>query len=157
MANTLKIIFSSWLKVKNHFLVSSWIRGFPRLHISGTADPPPLRRAGVPRSLVVWLYRQLTLKPFFLSKLWAILVPNEIECLNSLISKGLLESSNFMEEEKVTFFVSKNNYLVTIISLTYCKRFEMLYDEPKMDNYTFGKKVLPDLTVSVRSNSGFHI
>jgi hypothetical protein len=84
-------------------------------------------------------------------------VPNEIECLNSLISKGLLESSNFMEEEKVTFFVSKNNYLVTIISLTYCKRFEMLYDEPKMDNYTFGKKVLPDLTVSVRSNSGFHI
>jgi len=61
-------------------------------------------------------------------------VPNEIECLNSLISKGLLKSLNFMEEEKVTFFVSKNNYLVTIISLTYCKRFrlEMLYGGTKI-------------------------
>jgi hypothetical protein len=49
-----------------------------------------------------------------------------------------------MEEEKVTFFVSKNNYLVTIISLTYCKRFrlEMLYDETKMDNHTFRKKLI---------------
>jgi hypothetical protein len=57
---------------------------------------------------VVWLYRQSTLKSFFLSKLWAILVPKRIECLNSLISKGLFESWNFMEEEKVTFFVLKN-------------------------------------------------
>jgi hypothetical protein len=47
-----------------------------------------------------------------------------------------------MEEEKVTFFVSKNSYLVTIISLTYCKRFrlEMLYDETKMENHTFRKE-----------------
>ena len=96
----------------------------------------------VPRLLVVWLYRQSILKPFFLSKLWAILVPKEIECLNSLISKGLLESWNFMEEEKVTFFVLKNNYLVTIISLTYSKRFrlEMLCDETKMENHTFRKE-----------------
>jgi len=76
-------------------------------------------------------------------------VPNEIECLNSLISKGLLESSNFMEEEKVTFFVSKNNYLVTIISLTYCKRFrlEMLCDETKMENHTVRKDCSRGLTV----------
>jgi hypothetical protein len=39
-----------------------------------------------------------------------------------------------MEGEKVTFFVLKNNYLVTIISLTCCKRFrlEMLYGGTKM-------------------------
>jgi hypothetical protein len=49
-----------------------------------------------------------------------------------------------MEGEKVTFFVSKNNYLVTIISLTYCKRFrlEMLHDETKMGNQCFRKEEL---------------
>jgi hypothetical protein len=48
-----------------------------------------------------------------------------------------------MEGEKVTFFVLKNNYLVTIISLTYSKRFrlEMLCDETKMENHTFRKKL----------------
>ena len=47
-----------------------------------------------------------------------------------------------MEGEKVTFFVLNNNYLVTIISLTYCKRFrlEMLYDETKMENHTYRKE-----------------
>jgi hypothetical protein len=72
--------------------------------MSQEAGPPPLRRAGVPRLLVVWLYRQY-LKffpvPVFLG---AILVPKEIECFNPLISKGLLKTLNFMEEEKVPFF-----------------------------------------------------
>jgi hypothetical protein len=47
-----------------------------------------------------------------------------------------------MEGEKVTFFVLKNNYLVTIISLTYCKRFrlEMLYCGTKMNNQCFRKQ-----------------
>jgi len=31
-------------------------------------------------------------------------VPKEIECFNPLISKGLLKTLNFMEEEKVPFF-----------------------------------------------------
>lgn len=49
-----------------------------------------------------------------------------------------------MEGEKVTLFVLKNNYLVTIIGLTYCKRFrlEMLYDETKMDNHTYSQLLL---------------
>ena len=44
----------------------------------------------------------------------------------------------------MTFFVLKNNYLVTIISLTYCKRFrlEMLYGGTKMDNHTYRKEEL---------------
>lgn len=43
-------------------------------------------------------------------------------------------AANFVEGEKVTLFVSKNNDLVTIISLTYCKRFrlDMLYGGTKM-------------------------
>jgi len=43
--------------------------------------------------------------------LGAILVPKEIGCFNPLISKGLLETRNFVGEEKVPSFVSKN-YLV---------------------------------------------
>jgi hypothetical protein len=72
--------------------------------MSKEAGPPLLRRAGVPRLLVVWLYRQYP--KFFPVPVFfrAILVPKDIECFNPLISKGLLETLNSMEEEKVPFF-----------------------------------------------------
>jgi len=52
---------------------------------------------------VVWLYRQY-LNFFIPVFLRAILVPKEIECFNPLISKGLLKTLNFTQEEKVPFF-----------------------------------------------------
>jgi hypothetical protein len=62
-ANLPRIPFSSRLKVRNRFLVSSRTRGFPRLHLSSRRASYRLRRAGVPRLLVVWLYRQYSLHP----------------------------------------------------------------------------------------------
>jgi hypothetical protein len=62
-ANLPKITFSSRLKVRNRLLVSSRTRGFPRLHLLSRRAPHRLQRAGVPRLLVVWLYRQYSLQP----------------------------------------------------------------------------------------------
>jgi hypothetical protein len=45
-------------------------------------------------------------------------MPKGIGGLNPLIFKDLLENGNFNKDRIVTFFVFKNNYLVTIITLT---------------------------------------
>jgi hypothetical protein len=48
----------------------------------------------------------------------AISMPKGVGCLNPLIFKDLLENGNFNKDRIVTFFVLKNNYLVTIINMT---------------------------------------
>jgi hypothetical protein len=58
------------------------------------------------------------LKRFSYALCKAIWVPKEARSSNSLISKGLVKNRNFIEEKKVAFFVLKNNYLVTIVTLS---------------------------------------
>jgi hypothetical protein len=64
------------------------------------------------------LSANLIYKILIMPLLEAILMPKENESSNSLISKGLFKNRNFMVGGKVAFFVSKNDYLATIVILS---------------------------------------
>ncbi len=63
--------------------------------MSQEAGPPPLRQAGVPRLLVVWLYRYM-IRMSCITLVWAISMPRAINPYNRLIFNGFRKNRNFV-------------------------------------------------------------
>jgi hypothetical protein len=88
--------------------------------IFGEAGPPEFIGTGVPRLLVVWLYRQFRPIQFVLIMIRAISMP-KLNCLfNHLILKCFLKITKIVEKEKVPFFVLKKNHSLLKSVFSYC-------------------------------------
>jgi hypothetical protein len=79
---------------------------FPASPISGEAGPPDFVGIGVPRLLVVWLYRQIKfLRPIYIK---ANLMPKPNFKYNTLIFMYFFEKQKFAFNGNAPFFVLKN-------------------------------------------------